>query len=78
MLSLFWQITPHFEGIGAIKMVLSGFPHCRFSKKSMGYVIVQICTLPANAISRWRKYQVFTERTVYQSIQLPVAHGCFM
>lgn len=33
MLSLFWQITPHFEGIGAIKMVLSGFPHCRFSKK---------------------------------------------
>ena len=25
MLSLFWQITPHFEGIGAIKMVLGTF-----------------------------------------------------
>lgn len=24
--------SPHFEGIGAIKMVLSGFLHCRFSK----------------------------------------------
>ncbi|KEL98706.1 hypothetical protein AC62_4326 [Escherichia coli 6-175-07_S3_C3] len=39
---------------------------------------MQICTMPANAISRWRKYQVFTERTVYQSVQLPVAYGCFM
>ena len=78
MLSLFWQITPHFEGIGAIKMVLSGILKLRIVEESMGYVIVQICTLPANAISRWRKYQVFTERTVYQSVQLPVAHGCFM
>ena len=24
------------------------------------------------------KYQVFTERMVYQSVQLPVAYGCFM
>ncbi len=36
MLSLFWQITPHFEGIGAIKMVLFGFLKFRFSKESMG------------------------------------------
>lgn len=50
MLSLFLQITPHFEGIGAIKMVLgtflklrivenqwgSLFPQWGFSKESMG------------------------------------------
>lgn len=50
MLSLFWQITPHFEGIGAIKMVLGTFlklrivenqwvrlfPQWGFSKESMG------------------------------------------
>lgn len=40
MLSLFWQITPHFEGIGAIKMVLSGFLKLRIVEESMGYVIV--------------------------------------
>lgn len=36
MLSLFWQITPHFEGIGAIKMVLSGFLKLMFPKKING------------------------------------------
>lgn len=36
MLSLFWQIIPHFEGIGAIKMVLSGFLKLRIVEESMG------------------------------------------
>ncbi|CAM4337354.1 Uncharacterised protein [Escherichia coli] len=36
MLSLFWQITPHFEGIGAIKMVLSGILKLRIVEESMG------------------------------------------
>ncbi len=36
MLSLFWQITLHFEEIGAIKMVLSGFLKLRFPKISAG------------------------------------------
>lgn len=34
MLSLFWQITPHFEGIGAIKMVLGTFLKLRIGGKT--------------------------------------------
>lgn len=36
MLSLFWQITPHFEGIGTIKMVLGTFLKLRIVGKPMG------------------------------------------
>lgn len=36
MLSLFWQITHHFEGIGAIKMVLGTFLKLRIVGKPMG------------------------------------------
>ncbi len=37
MLSLFWQITPHFEGIGAIKMVLGTFLKLRIVGKPMSW-----------------------------------------
>lgn len=36
MLSLFLQITPHFEGIGAIKMVLGTLLKLRIVEKPMG------------------------------------------